>query len=259
MFDFNVKSWSAKNTTLNKSSKNSGRTKRSIFVQKDPKIQTATKKSDSRPKNPTDEPECSESKGYESSHTIPDLNHTLSKESEREEKQNGKNSQQTGVVDYWLEDEICNSTLVEDKTVTEGCLQDYKNQEVFTDRSCFTTTNNLKSRLPDFLSSQKPAEVELISEESETEAEIVVVENRGKFATNKDPLNWLPPGPWNLDGKLDPNFRDWLAVEWKQRYGGTIHQKRADVLAHFRKDPANLVIRSLLMNCPAVPLFPLYS
>jgi hypothetical protein len=56
-------------------------------------------------------------------------------------------------------------------------------------------------------------------------------------------FNWLPEGPWNIEGKLDPNFRDWLAQEWKALYGGTIHQKRADVLAHFKKDPANLAIR----------------
>ncbi len=51
------------------------------------------------------------------------------------------------------------------------------------------------------------------------------------------------PGPWELDGKLDANFRDWLAKDWLSRYGGSIHQKRADVLSHFKKDPANLPIR----------------
>jgi len=56
-------------------------------------------------------------------------------------------------------------------------------------------------------------------------------------------FNWLPEGPWNLNNKLDPNFRDWLAKDWQGLYGGTIHQKRADVLSHFKKDPANLAIR----------------
>ncbi|MFN9174550.1 MAG: hypothetical protein ACK58N_08575 [Synechocystis sp.] len=56
-------------------------------------------------------------------------------------------------------------------------------------------------------------------------------------------FNWLPEGPWNIEGKLDPNFRDWLAQDWQALYGGTIHQKRADVLTHFKKDPANLAIR----------------
>ncbi len=34
-----------------------------------------------------------------------------------------------------------------------------------------------------------------------------------------------------------------MAKDWLSRYGGTIHQKRADVLSHFKKDPANLPIR----------------
>jgi len=45
------------------------------------------------------------------------------------------------------------------------------------------------------------------------------------------------------DGKLDPQFRDFVANDWLSRWGGDIHQRRADVLAHFKKDPANLPIR----------------
>nr|MDJ0719951.1 hypothetical protein [Prochloraceae cyanobacterium] len=61
--------------------------------------------------------------------------------------------------------------------------------------------------------------------------------------TLREAFNWLIDGPWKVEGKLDPNFRDWLAKDWLSRYGGTIHQKRADVLAHFKKDPENLAIR----------------
>jgi hypothetical protein len=56
-------------------------------------------------------------------------------------------------------------------------------------------------------------------------------------------FNWLPDGPWNIEGKLDPNFRDFIANNWLKRFGGDIHAKRADVLSHFKKDPANLPIR----------------
>jgi hypothetical protein len=56
-------------------------------------------------------------------------------------------------------------------------------------------------------------------------------------------FDWLPDGPWKLDGKLDPNFRDFVANDWLKRFGGDIHSKRADVLSHFKKDPANLSIR----------------
>jgi hypothetical protein len=68
--------------------------------------------------------------------------------------------------------------------------------------------------------------------------------HRTKKRTSKNQgFDWLPQGPWNIEGKLDPNFRDWLAKNWLKRYGGDFHDKQADVLAHFKKDPANLPIR----------------
>ncbi len=65
---------------------------------------------------------------------------------------------------------------------------------------------------------------------------------RGKNVQQRN-FNWLPEGPWNLEGKLDANFRDWLAGKWLSEYGKDIHTQRANVLSHFKKDPANLPIR----------------
>lgn len=61
--------------------------------------------------------------------------------------------------------------------------------------------------------------------------------------TSEQTFDWLPPGPWSIDGKLDPQFRDCIAQDWINRFGGDLHQRRADVLSHFKKDPANLPIR----------------
>ncbi|NJO94573.1 MAG: hypothetical protein HC820_10065, partial [Hydrococcus sp. RM1_1_31] len=55
-------------------------------------------------------------------------------------------------------------------------------------------------------------------------------------------FDWVPDGPWLRDKKLEPSFIDWLANQWQKQYGGTIHQKRSDVLRHFKKDLANLAI-----------------
>ena len=55
-------------------------------------------------------------------------------------------------------------------------------------------------------------------------------------------FNWVPEGPWLIDNKLDPHFVDWQARDWLKAYGGDLHKKRADVLRHFKKDPANLAI-----------------
>lgn len=73
-----------------------------------------------------------------------------------------------------------------------------------------------------------------------SEARTISVQGKNVRQRN---FNWLPDGPWNIEDKLDPNFRDWLANNWLKQYGGDIHSKRADVLAHFKKDPANLPIR----------------
>ncbi len=35
---------------------------------------------------------------------------------------------------------------------------------------------------------------------------------------------------------------DWLAKDWQKSFGGDFHRKRADVLRHFKKDPANIAI-----------------
>jgi hypothetical protein len=55
-------------------------------------------------------------------------------------------------------------------------------------------------------------------------------------------FRWLADGPWLVEGKLDSSFVTWLATTWQRQYGGTIHQKRANVLRHFKKDPTNLAI-----------------
>ena len=55
-------------------------------------------------------------------------------------------------------------------------------------------------------------------------------------------FDWVPPGPWLIENKLDSNFVDWQARDWIKAYGGDLHKKRADVLRHFKKDPANLAI-----------------
>jgi hypothetical protein len=55
-------------------------------------------------------------------------------------------------------------------------------------------------------------------------------------------FRWLADGPWLVEGKLDSSFVTWLAQSWQKQYGGTFHQKRSDVLRHFKKDPTNLAI-----------------
>lgn len=67
------------------------------------------------------------------------------------------------------------------------------------------------------------------------------------FNRRRDPKDiswdWLPDGPWrSQEGKVEPEF--WIAVakRWVKEHGGDIHEKKVNVLKHFRNDPTNLVI-----------------
>ena len=54
---------------------------------------------------------------------------------------------------------------------------------------------------------------------------------------------WLPDGPWNVEGKLERNFQEWLAKKWVAKYGDDIYEAKANVLSYFRNDPAKLPIK----------------
>ncbi len=54
---------------------------------------------------------------------------------------------------------------------------------------------------------------------------------------------WLPDGPWKKDGQLDNDFWQWFALEWMSQFGSDIHQARANVYSHLKKDHNNLEIR----------------
>lgn len=57
---------------------------------------------------------------------------------------------------------------------------------------------------------------------------------------------WLPDGEWKVDGKLDPDFHNWLAKKWMDMYNKTdFFMAKADVLAYFQKAPERLPIRYL--------------
>ncbi len=68
--------------------------------------------------------------------------------------------------------------------------------------------------------------------------------NRPLPQTQKEKqFNWVPAGPWcDENNKLNPQFVEWLARDWQKAYGGDLHRKKADVLRHFVKNPANIAI-----------------
>ncbi len=63
------------------------------------------------------------------------------------------------------------------------------------------------------------------------------------YSPQKVNWRWLPEGPWNVEGKLDREFQEWLAKKWMAEYNRTdIYKAKADVLLHFKKDPTNLAV-----------------
>lgn len=70
---------------------------------------------------------------------------------------------------------------------------------------------------------------------------------RGNVQERLNPQRLLPEGAWSIDGKLDPNFQEWLAKKWLEQFGdrykGDLFAAKADVLAHFVNQPEKLPIR----------------
>jgi hypothetical protein len=54
---------------------------------------------------------------------------------------------------------------------------------------------------------------------------------------------WLPDGPWKKEGQLDNEFWQWFALQWMSQFGTDIHQARANVYSHLKKDTNNLEMR----------------
>ena len=56
---------------------------------------------------------------------------------------------------------------------------------------------------------------------------------------------WMPEGAWNINGKLDPAFQEWLAKRWLAKHKDIldIYEAKANVLAYFCNKPEKLPIR----------------
>ncbi|MBD2652788.1 hypothetical protein H6G45_04605, partial [Synechocystis sp. FACHB-383] len=104
-------------------------------------------------------------------------------------------------------------------------------------------SNGIKPKIPEKLATAEVSQNSSAKPVGQGEEKYSAARRTKKRTSKNQGFDWLPQGPWNIEGKLDPNFRDWLAKNWLKRYGGDFHDKQADVLAHFKKDPANLPIR----------------
>ena len=56
---------------------------------------------------------------------------------------------------------------------------------------------------------------------------------------------WMPEGAWNINGKLDPAFQEWLAKRWLAKFEdiADLYEAKANVLSYFRNDPVKLPIK----------------
>jgi len=64
-----------------------------------------------------------------------------------------------------------------------------------------------------------------------------------KLTPTETSWHWLPDGPWKTEeGKLDSAFQAAIAQRWVKTHGGDIHEKRTNVLKHFRNELTNLPI-----------------
>lgn len=65
----------------------------------------------------------------------------------------------------------------------------------------------------------------------------------GKHRKSSDVVwDWLPEGPWKVNGKLCPSFLEAIAHRWTKDYGGDTHTNKLKVQKHFRNELTNLPI-----------------
>ncbi len=163
----------------------------------------------------------SDSPNYSSDYSS-DSSHSLSKEGEPEKKEKEKKKKEntnTGVKQATSdrqESQNDNSLLVNNSNPVE-------------DKSS-AAAHNSQAILP---------KSDIVNK-SETALDV----NRPSPQTQKEKqFNWVPAGPWcDENNKLNPQFIEWLARDWQKAYGGDLHRKKADVLRHFVKNPANIAI-----------------
>jgi hypothetical protein len=140
----------------------------------------------------------------------------------------------------------CDPTIYTDlQTFSYSPDWESEEKEKIPDRSINTNRrgNGTEPKIPEKLATAEIKQNSSVIATSQEEKKYSAAGRTKKRTKKNQGFDWLPDGPWSIEGKLDPNFRDWLAKNWQKRYGGDFHDKQADVLAHFRKDPANLPIR----------------
>ena len=71
----------------------------------------------------------------------------------------------------------------------------------------------------------------------------LVLKTKPRPRKKQDIYDWVPEGPWNINGKLDEKFVEAIALSWVKEFGGEIYKRRADVIAYFYKNPALLPAR----------------
>ncbi len=194
----------------------------------------------------TQSPQANDNNGFTAPQTNSDPIKTLSDIEGSENINSIFNSQQPEVGDPWLEDDIYNSTSAEDKNLGAGSSAaglehlNENNSSITADNRDDRTSTSSQVK-PSRENNSEVVTAEILPESNTTTA--IVNRDRSVIVPKQNLFNWLPPGPWSIDGKLDPSFRDWLASEWIKEYGGTIHQKRANVLAYFQNKPAMLPVQ----------------
>ena len=100
----------------------------------------------------------------------------------------------------------------------------YKEFKILSEGESAKKTENPAEPASKTVAPNSPAMAEVI--QTATVDPITLREEKFSAACTKKStksFNWLPEGPWSIEGKLDPNFRDWLAQDWKALYLSLIH------------------------------------
>ena len=181
--------------------------------------------------------------------TLPELNpdspqtlQTIQTSSYVSDLETHKKEKVLQIKDPWIEEKeedgqgTINELNLTEEIITDEIANSIKQQEEEFFRSCSAKEiNNIQSErtiLPEVVSARTTPAIQDKSDKTLSRTQSVN-------------WKWLPEGAWNINGKLDPAFQEWLAKKWLAKYDdlADIYEAKANVLAYFHNDPQKLPIR----------------
>ena len=187
-----------------------------------------------------------------SSKALTELDSTVSQTLQTPQTSSYVSNQETHTQENVLQDkekkngqEVINESTIDQEKITDELAKSITQQEEEFFRSC--SANEIK-KIQEYVKIYKEEEkLKSNSSKGFNHRSNYKDKRRANKLSRTQGINWqwMPEGAWNINGKLDPAFQEWLAKKWLYKYDdiADIYEAKANVLAYFHNDPQKLPIR----------------